>query len=89
MEENLSMPELIAILNAKQKEDYEQRKFAAALKGVDIDKGSSTSDEWQKLKTKVLTKGKVTDPNDITSLQGYEAKKAGFGIGNGLEYEVI
>ena len=37
------MPELIAILEAKQKEDYENKKFFAALKGVDIDKNKTSA----------------------------------------------
>lgn len=84
------MPELIAILEARQKEDYENKKFFAALKGIDIDKGSSNGeDAWKRLKAKALSGGKDVDPNDITALQGRAASRAGFGIGNGLEYEVI
>jgi hypothetical protein len=29
------------------------------------------------------------DPNDITSLQGQKAQQYGFGIGMGLDYEVV
>jgi hypothetical protein len=29
------------------------------------------------------------DPNDITSLQGVRAAQTGFGIGMGLDYEVV
>jgi hypothetical protein len=31
MEESISMPELVAILEAKNEQDYENKKFLAAL----------------------------------------------------------
>lgn len=89
MEESISMPELVAILEAKNKEDNENKKFFAALQGVDIDKSSVDQDAWEKLKAKVYSKGKTTNPRDIVALQGSAAKRAGFGIGQGLDYEVI
>jgi hypothetical protein len=91
MEESLSMPELVAILDAKNSNDYENRKFLAALQGVDIDKGNSSSGQeaWERIKAKAFSGGKTSNPDDIVSLQGASAKKAGFGIGEGLDYEVI
>lgn len=91
MENSISMPELVAILSAKSKEDYESRKFLAAMQGVDIDKGSSSESQeaWEKIKAKAFSKGKTDNPNDIVSLSGAAAKRAGFGIGEGLDYEVI
>ncbi len=90
MEDNLSMPELVAILEAKNKEDYEDKKFFAALKGVDIDGESKRKvNPWESMKARVMTGGKTSDPNDVISLQGYSAQRAGFGIGAGLDYEVI
>jgi hypothetical protein len=82
------MPELVSILEAKAEENYQNRKFFAALKGVDIDKGSGI-DKWEEIKTRALSKGRTSDPNDIVSLQGLAAQRAGFGIGQGLDYEVI
>ena len=91
MEESLSMPELVAILEAKREKDHTDRKFLGALQGVDIDKGTSADaqDEWERIKAKAFSKGKSNDPNDIVSLSGAAAKRAGFGIGEGLDYEVI
>jgi hypothetical protein len=89
MEDSLSMPELIATLSAKQKQDYEEKKFFAAINGVDIDKGSSKPNAWEEIKARAFSKGKTSNPNDIVALQGKAAKQAGFGIGNGLDYEVI
>ena len=37
MEDNLSLPELEAILDAARKKEYSRNKFAAALKGVNLD----------------------------------------------------
>jgi uncharacterized UPF0160 family protein len=89
MEESISMPELVAILEAKNNQDYEDRKFLAALQGVNIDESSSSGNKWEEMKARVYSKGVTSNPNDILALQGAAAKRAGFGIGQGLEYEVI
>ena len=85
------MPELVAVLNAKHKEEQENKKFFAAIQGIDLDKSSSSEGQqaWEKIKAKAFSKGKTSNPNDIVSLTGQAAKKAGFGIGEGLDYEVI
>jgi hypothetical protein len=86
------MPELVAILEAKQKEENDNRRFLAAMQGVDLDKDSNSSngqDAWEKIKAKAFSGGKTTNPDDIVSLQGSAAQRAGFGIGEGLDYEVI
>lgn len=91
------MPELTSILTSKREQDYNNRKFLAAIQGVDIDKGSSSGgDELQKVieraKKRVSDQSGETnapDPNDITSLRGKAAANAGFGIGMGLDYEVM
>jgi hypothetical protein len=88
MEESISMPELVAILEAKNKEDYESKKFMAALQGVNLDSGSSEN-KWEEMKARVYSNGSTSNPNDILALQGAAAKRAGFGIGEGLEYEVV
>lgn len=90
LETSLSMPELIATLEAKRSADYENRKFFAAIQGIDMEKDSEdNSNAWEKMKAKVFSGGSSSDPNDILSLQGYNAAKAGFGIGMGLSYERI
>lgn len=84
------MPELIATMEAKQSEDYESKKFAAALKGVDLDKNNNAGQEkWEEIKARAFSKGKTTNSQDITTLQGQQAAQSGFGIGNGLDYEVV
>lgn len=89
LETSLSMPELTVTLNAKREAEYREKKFLAAMQGVDLDKqtGKDQSNAWEKLKAKVFSGGKTSDPNDIVSLQGVNAQRAGFGIGMGLGYE--
>ena len=43
--------------------------------------------EWEDLKARVFSRGQTKDSNDVLSLQGPKAKKSGFGIGMGLDYE--
>lgn len=89
LETSLSMPELTTTLNAKREADYREKKFLAAMQGVDLDKqtGKDDGNAWEKMKAKFFSGGKTTNSNDITALQGYNAQKAGFGIGMGLGYE--
>ena len=88
LEESLSMPELLETLKSKRDSDYQDKKFFAAIQGVDLDKNSG-GDEWEKLKARVFSKGKTDNPNDITTFTGSKAAQAGFGIGNGLSYERV
>lgn len=85
------MPELVAILEAKRKKEDEERKFFAAIQGINLEDPSGGGKqrgqkEWEDLKAKVFSGGQSSDSNDILSLQGQNAVKAGFGIGSGLEY---
>ena len=90
LEESLSMPELMATLSSRRELDYEEKKFLAAIQGVDLDKEAGSSrgqKEWEDLKARVFSKGATNDSNDILALQGQNARQAGFGIGMGLDYE--
>lgn len=87
LELSLSMPELMATLSSSRDLDYQEKKFLAAIQGVDLDKNSNKQNEWEALKARVFSKGKAKDGNDVLALQGANAQKAGFGIGMGLEYE--
>jgi len=90
LETSLSMPELMATLEVSRELDYTEKKFLAAIQGVDLDKQSGSErgqKEWEDMKARVFSKGQSTDSNDIVSLQGSMAQKAGFGIGMGLDYE--
>ena len=96
MEDNLSMPELTSILVAKREREYDEKKFLAAMQGVDLDGNSKTPDgkergqkEWEDLKARVFSRGATKDSNDVLSLQGSTAAKAGIGIGMGLDYASV
>jgi hypothetical protein len=90
LEISLSMPELMATLEVIRELDYTEKKFLAAIQGVDLDKESNKDKgqkEWEDMKARVFSKGATKDSNDVLALQGVNAQKAGFGIGMGLEYE--
>jgi hypothetical protein len=87
LEQSLSMAELTATIKIKRELDYSDKKFAAAMQGVDLDKNSGNQNAWEDMKARVFSKGTATDGNDILALQGKNAERAGFGIGMGLDYE--
>lgn len=89
LETSLTLQELTAILEAKRDKDYQDKKFLAALQGVDLDEQSGKKDEdpWEAMKARVFSGGQATSSDDILSYQGHNANKAGFGIGMGLDYE--
>lgn len=89
LEASLSMPEIVVTLNAKREADYAEKKFLAAIQGIDLDKQTGKQNEWEELKSRVFSKGATSNANDIVALQGQNARKAGFGIGMGLSYEKI
>lgn len=92
LESSLSMPELVATLESKRELDYQEKKFLAAIQGVDLDESSSSGpveDPWEAMKARVFSGGSAVSSNDIVSLQGPSAQRAGFGIGMGLDYERI
>ena len=85
------MPELLATLSSKRDLDYQEKKFLAAIQGVDLDKqsGKAESNAWEDMKARVFSGGQATDSNDIVSFQGVKAQQTGFGIGAGLSYEKL
>lgn len=90
LEESLSLSEIMAIISSKRDLDYQEKKFFAAIQGVDLEDSGSEErgqKEWENLKARVFSGGATSDSNDVLSLQGQNAKKAGFGIGMGLDYE--
>ena len=90
LELSLSMPELMATLEVGRELDYTEKKFMAAIQGVDLDKESGKDrgqQEWEDMKARVFSGGQTSDSSDVLSLQGPKAQKLGFGIGMGLDYE--
>lgn len=92
LETSMSMPEIISTLGSKRELDYEEKKFLAAIQGVDLDKnnkGGGPQNKWEEMKARVFSGGQTNDPNDIISYQGAKAEKAGFGVGMGISYEKL
>jgi hypothetical protein len=90
LELSLSMPELMATLEISRELDYTEKKFLAAIQGVDLEKESGSDKgqkEWENMKARVFSKGATSDSDDVLALQGVNAQKLGFGIGMGLDYE--
>ena len=88
LELSLSMPELMATLEVSRELEYTEKKFLAAMQGVDLEAESGKGQqEWEDMKARVFSGGKTQDANDVLSLQGPKAKSLGFGIGMGLDYE--
>ena len=90
LEASLSLSEIISIISSKRELDYQEKKFFAAIQGVDLEDSNNSErgqKEWENLKARVFSGGATNDSNDVLSLQGQNAKKAGFGIGMGLDYE--
>jgi len=59
IEENLNLDEVRIILGAAREQEYSRQKFAAALKGVDLDatRGSDTSFEDVKRRAEAKVRG--------------------------------
>lgn len=90
LESSISMQELTFILNSKRDSSYEEKKFFAAIQGVNLDEQNGRGQkEWEDLKARVASNGATSDSKDILALQGKNAEAAGFGIGLGLEYESV
>jgi hypothetical protein len=89
LERSLSMPELMITLSTSRELNYDEKKFLAAMQGVDLDKNAGKSNAWEEMKARVFSDGKAANAKDIVALQGISAQKAGFGIGMGLDYEKI
>jgi hypothetical protein len=89
LESSISMPELVLTLTSKRDMDYQEKKFLASLKGIDLDKNTQKNNAWEEMKARVFSGGGTSDPNDVLALQGQAAAKAGFGIGMGLDYKKI
>jgi hypothetical protein len=93
LETSLCMQELIAIIESIRELNLDERRFLAAIQGIDLEGGKDSSGkergqkEWEDMKARVFSRGKTGDSNDILALQGQNARKAGFGIGMGIDFE--
>lgn len=94
LESSICLAELMSILEQKREMDYQDKKFTASLKGIDLDEASGQKEEdpWEAMKARVAAKASGIgngNPNDITSFQGTKGQQAGFSIGKELGYEVL
>ena len=91
------MAELVSILEAMNEKDYDDKRFAAAMQGVDLDKQTGRRSRPQKTQQKKATTmediqaravsgGRAKDANDILSLQGALGAKHGFQLGRDMDY---
>jgi len=89
LEISLCMSELLKTLEVSRESDYTDKKFSAAMQGVDLDANAKKTNAWEDMKARVFSDGAATDANDILAYQGPNAERAGFGIGLGLDYESV
>ena len=95
LESSLCLPEIIAIIETSRKRAYEDKVFFAKINGIDMEKSSPSKASSGLLNAVREAMGKEKKAryelpaNDITRLKGRKAREAGFGIGMGLDYEVI
>lgn len=52
MEDCLTLDELYLLIEAKQRADHDERKFLAALKGIDLDEETNSTSEFEALQIK-------------------------------------
>jgi len=74
LEENLCFEELIVTIKALREKEDRERKFLAAIQGIDMDEVAQ--DQAEAL-------------SDITTLTGMASAQAGIGINAGLGYMEI
>ena len=91
------MAELVAILEAMREKEYNDKKFAAAMQGVDLDKETGRKNKPRKteqkkastfedIQARVFSGGLAQDANDILSLQGSLGARKGFQMGKDMGY---
>ena len=91
------MAELVSILEAMNEKDYGDKKFAAAMQGVDLDKQTGRRNRpkqseqkkattMEDIQARAVSGGRAKDANDILSLQGSLGAKHGFQLGRDMDY---
>mgnify|MGYP000905274451 CR=1 FL=1 len=58
LEVSISMPELLQIISMRRELDHMEKKFLAAIQGVDIDKDKG-EDKWEEMKKRILFKNSI------------------------------
>ena len=95
------MAELVYILEGMREKEYSDRKFTAAMKGVDLDKETGRKDKpkqpstkkkastFEDIQARVASGGLAKDADDILSLQGQYGARKGFQIGKDMDYAIV
>lgn len=66
MEENLNIHELESILDAAREQEYKRQKFAAALKGVDLDEETGKKDtSFEDIKRRAEAKNRGVSEEEL------------------------
>lgn len=73
MEEEISLPELQALLRAVRDKERRQQKFAAALKGIDLDEDPQ-NDKFEEVKQRVNKRLRGENPDELGNLPGFLIK---------------
>ena len=91
------MAELVSILEAMRERDYSDKKFSAAIQGIDLDKQTGRdkrpikaeqkkASTFEDMQARVVSGGLAQDANDILSLQGQYGARKGFQMGKDMGY---
>ncbi len=91
------MAELVSILEAMNEKEYADKKFAAAMQGVDLDKQTGRdkrpnkteqkkASTFEDIQARVFSRGMAQDANDILALQGSLGARKGFQMGKDMGY---
>ena len=92
------MAELVSILEAMNEKEYADKRFAAAMQGVDLDKETGRQPKQPKqtqqkkastfedIQARVFSGGMAQDANDIMALQGRYGAQKGFQMGKDMGY---
>lgn len=65
LEEHVTMPELEAMLTAAREIDYQNRKFQAAMKGVDLDASTKSSSTFEEIEQRARAKAMGMDEDEM------------------------
>lgn len=70
LEESLNLDELEAIVSREREREYDRQKFAAALKGINLDEGGDAQEKVEEMKRRVEARraGKSEDEADFDEL---------------------
>lgn len=89
------MPELTALLKAARDSKHDDRRFFAAIQGIDLDKNapreqidsSAKRNSFEDMQARAFSGGRAEDADDILSLWGGHGERQGMKVGESLNDE--